>query len=233
MIQADPSGRFVLHVDLGLDKIFVWKFDDQQGRADPERSARGLPAPRRRAAAFPFPPERPLALFDPGGRLDGRPVRLRLRERTAEPPRQTISTLPPGFAGSNFCSEILVSADGRFLYAGNRLHDSIAIFSVGEDGTPDLSSAKNGRAGTTRAASTSTRPAGFSTAAISAADNVTIFRVDRATGGLDVHRPLHPRRQSVDHRLPRSGRKDEVTARHVPEEELLVQRRRDAEKSRG
>src|SRR5438034_3282726 len=26
MIQADPSGRFVLHVDLGLDKIFVWKF---------------------------------------------------------------------------------------------------------------------------------------------------------------------------------------------------------------
>ena len=42
--------------------------------------------------------------------------------------RQTISTLPPGFAGSNFCSEILVSADGRFVYAGNRLHDSIAIF---------------------------------------------------------------------------------------------------------
>jgi len=27
MIQADPSGRFVLHADLGLDKIFVWKFD--------------------------------------------------------------------------------------------------------------------------------------------------------------------------------------------------------------
>ena len=49
-------------------------------------------------------------------------------------PRQTISTLPPGFAGSNFCSEILVSADGRFVYAGNRLHDSIAIFSVGSDG---------------------------------------------------------------------------------------------------
>ena len=28
MIQADPSGRFVLHVDLGLDRIFVWKFDE-------------------------------------------------------------------------------------------------------------------------------------------------------------------------------------------------------------
>jgi 6-phosphogluconolactonase (cycloisomerase 2 family) len=31
MIQADPSGRLVLHVDLGLDKIFVWRFDDQHG----------------------------------------------------------------------------------------------------------------------------------------------------------------------------------------------------------
>ena len=31
MIQADPSGRFVLHVDLGLDQISVWKFDEQKG----------------------------------------------------------------------------------------------------------------------------------------------------------------------------------------------------------
>ena len=36
MIQADPAGRFVLHVDLGLDQIFVWKFDDAEGRADSE-----------------------------------------------------------------------------------------------------------------------------------------------------------------------------------------------------
>ena len=48
--------------------------------------------------------------------------------------RQTISTLPAGFGGSNFCSGILVSADGKFVYAGNRLHDSIGIFSVGADG---------------------------------------------------------------------------------------------------
>src|SRR5262249_28481901 len=31
MIQADPSGKFVLHVDLGLDRIFVWKFDERKG----------------------------------------------------------------------------------------------------------------------------------------------------------------------------------------------------------
>src|SRR5205823_2087225 len=35
MIQADPSGRFVLHADLGLDTIFIWRFDDQRGALDP------------------------------------------------------------------------------------------------------------------------------------------------------------------------------------------------------
>src|SRR5207247_8448414 len=35
MIQADASGRFVLHADLGLDQIFVWKFDEQRGLLSP------------------------------------------------------------------------------------------------------------------------------------------------------------------------------------------------------
>jgi 6-phosphogluconolactonase (cycloisomerase 2 family) len=48
--------------------------------------------------------------------------------------RQTLSSLPPGYAGSNFCSGILVSGDGRFVYAGNRLHDSISIFAIEDDG---------------------------------------------------------------------------------------------------
>ena len=34
-IQADTSGKFVLHVDLGLDKIFVWKFDADKGTLTP------------------------------------------------------------------------------------------------------------------------------------------------------------------------------------------------------
>lgn len=45
MIQADPSGRFVLHVDLGSDQIFVWKFDEQTGVLSPnEPPAVSLPA---------------------------------------------------------------------------------------------------------------------------------------------------------------------------------------------
>ena len=124
MIQADPSGRFVLHVDLGLDRIFVWKFDEQKGMLTPnDPPAVSLP-PGDGPRHFHFHPNgrwlysiqeegSTVVLFD----YDAATGRLT--------PRQTISTLPPGFAGSNFCSEILVSADGRFVYAGNRLHDSI------------------------------------------------------------------------------------------------------------
>jgi hypothetical protein len=40
---------------------------------------------------------------------------------------------PPGFAGRNFCTEILVSADGRFLHSGNQRADNIAVFRVNRE----------------------------------------------------------------------------------------------------
>ena len=83
MIQADPTGRFVLHVDLGLDKIFVWKFDDQKGLLTPnEPPAVALP-PGDGPRHFPFSPQWPLALLNSRGKLDRRLVRLRRRSRPA------------------------------------------------------------------------------------------------------------------------------------------------------
>ena len=43
---------------------------------------------------------------------------------------QTISTLPEGHTERNTCSQIQVTADGRFLFVPNRGHNSIASFSV-------------------------------------------------------------------------------------------------------
>jgi 6-phosphogluconolactonase len=45
-----------------------------------------------------------------------------------------LSTLPPGFVGTNFTSEIRISQDGRTVYAANRLHDSIGTFDVDNSG---------------------------------------------------------------------------------------------------
>ena len=183
MIQADPSGRFVLHVDLGLDRILVWRFDAQKGvliPADPPGVS--LP-PGDGPRHFAFHPNgrwlysvqeegSTIVLFD----YDTATGRLAAR--------QTISTLPPGFAGSNFCSEILVSGDGRFVYAGNRLHDSIGIFAVGANGTLAFVGEAWTRGDYPR--SFGFDPTGrFLYCCNQRADNVTVFRVDRQTGGLD------------------------------------------------
>jgi 6-phosphogluconolactonase len=49
-------------------------------------------------------------------------------------PRQTMSTLPKDWQGVNACAEIKVQSSGRFLYVANRGHDSIAGFTLDDDG---------------------------------------------------------------------------------------------------
>jgi 6-phosphogluconolactonase len=182
MIQADPSGRFVLHADLGLDKIFVWKFDEQHGALiandPPSISLPSGDGPRH----FHFHPNgRWLYSIQEEGStvvlFDYDSASGRLRER------QTISTLPPGFAGSNFCSEILVSADGHYVYAGNRLHDSIAIFSVASDGRLTFVGEEWTRGNYPR--SFAFDPTGrFLYCCNQRADAITVFRVNRASGAI-------------------------------------------------
>jgi 6-phosphogluconolactonase (cycloisomerase 2 family) len=182
MIQADRSGRFVLHADLGLDRIFIWRFDDQRGTLTANDPPSVSLPPGDGPRHFHFHPNgrwfysiqeegSTIAVFD----YDAASGRLTTR--------QTISTLPPGFAGSNFCSEILVSADGRYVYAGNRLHDSIGIFSIGADGRLTYVGEEWTRGDYPR--SFSFDPTGrFLYCCNQRADLVTVFRVDRASGGL-------------------------------------------------
>lgn len=182
MIRSDPSGRFVLHVDLGLDKIFVWKFDAEKGVLIPNDPPSVSLPPGDGPRHFDFHPNgrwmysiqeegSTIVLFDWQKRSG------RLTER------QTISTLPAEYTGSNFCSGIRVSSDGRFVYAGNRLHDSIGIFSVGTDGTLTYVGEEWTRGNYPR--SFSFDPTGrFLYCCNQRADHVAVFAVDRETGGL-------------------------------------------------
>lgn len=183
MIQADPAGRFVLHVDLGLDRIFLWKFEEKKGV---------LTANDPPAVALP-PGDGPRHFhFHPNGKWvysiqeEGSTVVLFDYAATTGrlTSRQTISTLPPKFAGSNFCSGVLVSADGKFVYAGNRLHDSIGILSVGANGALTYVGEEWTRGSYPR--SFTFDPTGqFLYCCNQRGDNITVFRVNHKTGGLE------------------------------------------------
>jgi 6-phosphogluconolactonase len=133
MIAPDPRNKFVLATDLGQDRIYTYRFDSGTGKLTPsETPFVELPSgdgPRHFA-------------FHPNGRWlysiqeESSTVTFFTYDSAtgALAARQTISTLPPGFAGTNFCSEILMSRDGKFVYGANRLHDTIAVFSIGANG---------------------------------------------------------------------------------------------------
>jgi len=126
-IALDAKNRFALVADLGLDSIFVYRFDPGQ------RSLTPHPPGTLRLAAGSGP--RHLA-FPPDGACVYAVNELAstLTVLTYDPERgtlsevQTVSTLPAGFEGHNASAEVVVRPDGKFLYASNRGHDSLAIF---------------------------------------------------------------------------------------------------------
>ncbi|MGD0127979.1 MAG: beta-propeller fold lactonase family protein [Terriglobia bacterium] len=182
MVLPDAAGRFVFAADLGLDCIFVWKFDAEKGKLIPNNPPSvALPAgdgPRH----FAFHPSGRwfYSLQEEGSTVvvfDYDPDHGRLTAR------QTISSLPKGFAGSNFPAEILVSPDGRFLYASNRLHDSIAWYSIRADGMLDYRGEEWTRGDHPRAFNFD--PTGnFFYVCNQFADAITTFRINRATGAI-------------------------------------------------
>lgn len=182
MIHSDPSGRFVLAADLGLDRIYVWKFDAGSGKLSPnDPPFISLPSgdgPRH----FTFHPNGRwvYALQEESSTLvtfeyDSTHGRLH--------PTQTLSTLPKGFGGTNFTSEVMISSDRRFLYAANRLHDSIAFFSIAPDGKLAYVGEEWTRGDYPR--SFNIDPSGrFLYSCNQRSDAIACFRVNRATGGL-------------------------------------------------
>jgi 6-phosphogluconolactonase (cycloisomerase 2 family) len=180
MIEADPAGRFVLGSDLGTDQIHVWKFNTDAGTLDPVNQS-SVPAgdgPRH-------------FVFHPNGRwlysLQEEGSTLILFDYDAATgtltPKQRLSSLPPGVAGTNFTSEIRISRDGKFLYAANRLHDSIAFFSIGPAGTLTFAGETWTRGDYPR--SFTIDPTGnYLYSCNQRSDVITTFRVNRETGDL-------------------------------------------------
>jgi 6-phosphogluconolactonase len=131
-IDTTPDNRFAIAVDLGLDELLVYRFDAHTGTLNPNAP----PYAKLDPGAGP----RHLA-FHPNGKFAYVVNELQSSITTFSYQAsggvllagKTVSILPKNFSGNNTAAEIQVHPNGKFLFASNRGHDSIAVLSIDRD----------------------------------------------------------------------------------------------------
>jgi 6-phosphogluconolactonase len=182
----DPSGRFVIVPDKGLDRVFSFRFEG--GRLLPAAS----PFVQAREGAGPrslvFHPGRPFAYVV--NELDSTVSTCGFDAETgALRPLQILPTLPASFVGNSRAAGITIDATGRTLYASNRGHDSIAVFRVdARTGLLDFVAAEGSGGRTPRFITLS--PSGRVLYALNEdSDSILGFAVDATNGRLGAAGP--------------------------------------------
>lgn len=123
----DPSGRWVLVPDKGLDRVFSFHFEAGHLRpaAQPWLQVRQGAGPRNLC----FHPQRSFAYLV--NELDSTVLLCDLDTASgALNARQWLTTLPDSFMGDSRAASIQIDPLGRRLYVSNRGHDSIALFDI-------------------------------------------------------------------------------------------------------
>jgi 6-phosphogluconolactonase len=180
-IMSAPDNRRVLATSLGGDVVYSFDFDHVGGALAQARTT-SLPkgtGPRH-------------FVFDPNGRhlylLGELDASITVFEYDAEQgtlhSKQSVSTLPAGFDGTAWGSDIHITPDGRFLYASERRSSTLASFGVETDGR--LRPLQN--------VPTETQPRGFGIAPTGRyllalgqlTDHVTVYAIDGADGALSM-----------------------------------------------
>lgn len=180
----DPSGKFLLIPDLGIDKMVVYKFDVVKG---------SIVLCKDKTIQVPAGSGPRYVEFHPSGayaylinELSSTVVVLKVQsEGQWLTPIQTISTLPPEFKGGSTCAHLQIDPRGRYLYASNRGHDSISIFAI------DSSTGRLEHAGWVPSGGQTPRhfcidPKGeYLLTANQDSNNIVVFRIDHQSGKLE------------------------------------------------
>jgi 6-phosphogluconolactonase len=182
-VNLDAANHFAFVADLGVDKIFVYRFDPRVGKLSPNQPPAVKVAPGAGPRHF---------AFDPTGRfayaideLDSTITAFWYDAENGTLSRiQVVSTLPKDFRGVNTASEIVVHPSGKFVYGANRGHDSIALFSV-DPASGKLSSEGHEPTQGKTPRNIAIDPTGaFLLAANQDSNSVVVFRIDASNGHL-------------------------------------------------
>jgi 6-phosphogluconolactonase len=196
-ISTDPSNRFgfVPHIaclqdnvlepprdNPGPNVILQFRFDAKTGRLSPNSPFRVEPTERLGPRHYCHHPELDIVYFS---NEQGCSVTVYRLDRAAGTlgALQTITTLPQGFTARNTCSQIHLTPSGRFLFVGNRGHNSIAGFAV-DAATGFLTSAGHAPTEAVPGAFGLDPDGHFLFAAGTASGRLASYRIDSETGRL-------------------------------------------------
>ncbi len=184
-INLDRANRFALACDLGLDKVFIYKFNPEMGSLAPNEPPFAKVADNSGPRHFAFSPDgryayliNEMGMYIIAFTYDG--------EKGVLNEIQTVSTLPEGTAKDPKYStaHIEVHPSGKFVYGSNRGHDTIAIFAL-DQATGKLTPAGHVASGGKTPRNFSIDPTGqYLIAAHQTSNNIVVFKIDQTTGGL-------------------------------------------------
>ncbi|GFZ83204.1 6-phosphogluconolactonase [Paenibacillus marchantiophytorum] len=180
-IVPSPNNRFAISADLGLDRLMVSRIDAERGILLPHGEAVMKPGAGPRHLVYSADSRYVYAINELDSTISVLGFEADAGVLTA---LQSIETLPEGFSGESTCADIHLSGDGRFLYASNRGHDSIAVYAVDrESGTLSVVGWQATLGRTPRNFALS--PQGdYLLAANQDSSSITVFRIDAETGML-------------------------------------------------
>lgn len=181
-INTDPSNRFAVAADLGLDKILVYAFDPATGSLKPNDPAFVKTPLGGGPRHFAFHPSGKFAYTNNEILLSATAFEFNA-ERGILNPIQTISTVPEGTPlQGNSTAEIRVHPNGKFLYVSNRGPNSIAVYSI-EPNTGLLANVGIVPSGGKIPRNFNLTPDGkWLLTAHQDSDNIVVFKIDQETG---------------------------------------------------
>jgi 6-phosphogluconolactonase len=182
-IGTAPDNRFALAVDLGLDQVIVYGFDGDKGIFMPMLSGFAKVQPGSGPRHLAFHPNGKFAYVI--SEMASTVTVFSYKAKTGSfSSLQTISALPNDYSGPKEAAEIAVHPLGKFLYASNRGHDSIAVFAIDQKkGT--LQSLGQVLTGGKTPRHFAIDPTGsYLLAENQESNNIVIFHIDPASGSL-------------------------------------------------
>jgi 6-phosphogluconolactonase len=127
----EPDGSGVIAADLGTNELWFYTLDLQTNKLTPKPPYKLAMESGAGPRHLAFHPNK--KWFYVLNELNSTITRIHKKSGSEYEVEESISTLPDDFTGENLCAHIVVSSDGRFVYASNRGHNSIAIFEVDEE----------------------------------------------------------------------------------------------------